>query len=375
VTIASRRLIAAVLVSAFQVLSAPWIGTIRASIQTAFPGRFGLIVNTLVAGAILVAAATAVLRIRTQRGRRYLALAAALCVTVGSAALTATPSASQNAVERFHFVSFGLITFLFYRAVRSDAVADLSTVALPALAALLVGAVDEWFQWLIPGRFGELRDIFLNAAAIAAGLLFSVGIAPPSRFLSVLQRRSVRRLALTTAALVIVLALFMQVVHLGYEIHDEEIGTFRSRYARHQLSDLAIDRHTGWQLRPPPLQIPRLAWEDQYLAEGIWHIMARNTAWPADVHAAWAENLILEKYFAPVLDTPSYAAGVSRWPAAQRADAEARVRAFTAPRPFVSRAERHPIRVWPSWWLWGAALGLAAPLIIVAWRAQSGVDR
>ena len=38
------------------------------------------------------------------------------------------------------------------------------------------------------------------------------------------------------------------------------------------------------------------------------------------------ENLILEKYYAPVLDTPSYVSAQGhRWPASQRADAEARI--------------------------------------------------
>ena len=40
---------------------------------------------------------------------------------------------------------------------------------------------------------------------------------------------------------------------------------------------------------------------------------------------AWRENLILERYFAPVLDTPTYASPqANRWPPEQRADLERR---------------------------------------------------
>ena len=67
--------------------------------------------------------------------------------------------------------------------------------------------------------------------------------------------------------------------------------------------------------------------EDQYMDEGLWHIRRRNEEWSAGQDSrAWSENLILERFFAPVLDTPSYAlpAG-ARWPADQRADAARRV--------------------------------------------------
>ena len=65
----------------------------------------------------------------------------------------------------------------------------------------------------------------------------------------------------------------------------------------------------------------RLGREDHYLTEGLWHVQRRNQAWDsADAAAAWRENRILEKFYAPVLDTPTYAGPTGhRWPAAQRA--------------------------------------------------------
>ena len=374
-TVATRRLAAAVLTSAVLVLAAPWIGTIRAWIQSTFPGRFGVIVNALVAGAIVLAAAGAAIRIRANRSARYFAIAAALGLAIGSAAMTASPSASQNAVERFHFVSFGLITFLFYRAVQDDAgEADLSLFGVPVMAALLVAIVDEWFQWFVPGRYGEVRDIFLNFAAIASGLLCSLGISPPIRLWPRLRSSSQRVLAATASGVVLALAMFIHAVHLGHAIVDPQIGTFRSRYTEAQLKSLAVDRQSEWRAMPPPAQPPRMAREDQYLAEGVWHIMARNAAWENDLRTSWLENQILERYFSPVLDHPSYAAGVSRWPEAQRRDAEKRVGSADRVSPFVSAAERHPIWTWSPLACWSIALGVAAVLVALA-RPRSIVRR
>src|SRR5678816_530595 len=66
----------------------------------------------------------------------------------------------------------------------------------------------------------------------------------------------------------------------------------------------------------------RTSIEDHYLAEGLWHVQRRNEV--EDAQRVWHENLILEKYFAPVLDFPTYSTGAgAKWPAEQRANAEA----------------------------------------------------
>ena len=42
-----------------------------------------------------------------------------------------------------------------------------------AYAALLVGALDEWTQWFVPGRTGEIRDVAINAISVTCGLLLA----------------------------------------------------------------------------------------------------------------------------------------------------------------------------------------------------------
>jgi hypothetical protein len=162
---------------------------------------------------------------------------ALLAAAAGLAALvaldTASASGAQNAVERFHFVEYGLVTALFYRAWRSRG--DLSVVCLPLIAGLIVGTLDEAWQWFVPARVGEWRDIFINFGAIGTGLLLSLAIAPPVTFAFGLTAGSWRRVCLLAAVAVLALAAFMQTVHFGYVVRDDEVGTFRSRYTAEGL--------------------------------------------------------------------------------------------------------------------------------------------
>jgi hypothetical protein len=83
------------------------------------------------------------------------------------------------------------------------------------------------------------------------------------------------------------------------------------------------------------------------------------------VTAAFRENLILEKYFAPVLDTPSYvAANGHRWHPDHRADAAARARG-AAEQPFTSQAYPYRLYYWPPVAVWLVALVAAGALVLV----------
>ena len=168
-------LILAIVVSASVVLSAPFVGQIRAALRAAFPGRFVAIVGGAVAVTIGLAVVAALARIRLPRAQsrgdrrvvRYGAIAAAVVVGTAYISRFSTGNPEVDAVERVHFVEYGLVTLLFYRAWRTRG--DVSSLLLPVLAGLIVGTVEEWLQWFLPVRVGEARDVFLNLAAIACG--------------------------------------------------------------------------------------------------------------------------------------------------------------------------------------------------------------
>jgi hypothetical protein len=351
-------LLLAYLTAAGVILSAPFIGQLRSAIRAAFPGQFVLIVGGAIAAAIGLALLAAVLRIRDRRPLRYGAIAGALVIAGGYATLLASGRPDVDVVERVHFVEYGLITFLFYRACRPAG--DASIMVLPALAGLGVGTIEEWFQWFIPARIGEVRDVFLNGAAIASGLLFSAAIDPPDAFAARLRPGSAARIVRGAAAAILLFAAFVDTVHLGHEIEDPGLGRFRSRYDREELLAEARERTARWRT-DPPLTLRRLSAEDQYLSEAVTHVQRRNDAWAeGDAFAAWRENLILERYYAPVLDTPSYvSAGGHRWPASQRADAQGRAGEGA---DYTSDAHPYPILTWPRGLVWVAALALVAAI-------------
>jgi hypothetical protein len=355
------RLIAALVASASVILASPLMGQIRAALRAAFPRRFVAIVGGAIAAAVGVGVLTAVSRIRDRRPVRYTALFAALVLGIGYAMAFKSGVAEVDTVERVHFVEYGLIALLFYGVWRGAG--DPSIFILPLLAGLIVGTLDEWLQWFVPVRVGEARDVLLDVIGVICGLLFAGAIDPPTTFTRRLKPRSTSRIGLMTASALLVFAGFLNSVHLGQMVEDPHAGLFKSRYSLEQLGALSRDRETRWRT-DPPIVLKRFSREDQYMDEGFWHIRRRNESWAnGDYPRAWGENQILERFFAPVLDTPSYvAAHGSRWPAEQRADAEARMAPTSA--TFVSDAEPLPILVWRRALFW--SLTVAAALAITA---------
>ena len=185
------RFIPPIAAAALVILWAPFIGEIRNWIKATFPGQFVALVGGAVVGAIGLALVIAVVRIRTHRLRRYGALAAAAVLFAAYLPAFRTGNSEVDAVELFHFVMYGVLAYLFYRAVQ--AARDSSVLILTVLFGVLVGTIDEWFQWLLPTRVGEAHDVFLNLYAVTCGIIFSVGLAPPEPFRWRLQPESIRR--------------------------------------------------------------------------------------------------------------------------------------------------------------------------------------
>ena len=70
----------------------------------------------------------------------------------------------RNPEEAFHFIEYGLVGVLSYRALRNRMRDPLVFCAAGFLGALL-GGLDEMLQYLAPGRFFDFRDMLINAIA------------------------------------------------------------------------------------------------------------------------------------------------------------------------------------------------------------------
>ena len=248
-SVPSLRLLMALAVSTAVVLSSPFIRDIRDWIRATFPGQYATVVATSVAVSIAVALVVAVVRIRDRRAQRHGAILLAVALGTAYALWNAQGIAEVDAVERVHFVEYGLITLLFYRVWRPSG--DASMFVLPMLAGIAVGTLEEWLQWFIPGRVGDMRDVFLNGVAIICGLLFSVGIDPPDAGALARRPGSLRRIGVVAAAVTVLFASFVYSVHIGVETNDPEAGRFRSRYDAATLISIGQDRLLLWKDHPP----------------------------------------------------------------------------------------------------------------------------
>jgi len=356
-------------VSAVIVLMSPFMGQWQSFLRRSLTTRhYVLLFGVGVLVAIGLAMAYAFFRIRERRPQRFGLLAVAAMFGGAYMWLNGTPYPEVNAVERVHFVEYGLVAFLWYRVSRA---ADPSMVVLPLLVSFMVGTFDEWLQWFIPVRVGEAHDVFLNLASIACGLMFAVALLPRPSFSWTLSSRSWSRIGTTAAVVWLVFAAFVSQVHLGYDVSAEGIGRFHSHHTGEQLLALQKDRANRWDA-DPPLRLRRLSQEDQYLDEGIWHLRRRNAAEPFE---AWHENLILERFFAPVLDIPTYASpSPSRWPLEQRRNVAAALQGDSG--TFASSAEPYPIITWRRdvYWLTVGAIALALNATPLLLRRQRNVE-
>ena len=370
----SFRFLTASAVSAAIVLASPFMGQLQSVLRSSVSTRaYVLLLGGAVVAALVVAIVAAFVRIKGRRALRVAMMAAALMIGLAYGGVMSTGDPSIDAVERVHFIEYGVIAVLFYRVWRRAG--DVSTFVLPLLCGFIVGTLDEWLQWFIPYRVGEMHDVFLNLTALACGVLFGVALEPPPVFSFRWTHTAVARIGVAGAVAVLVFAGFVSSVHVGYDLDVAGIGRFQSQHTIDELKIEQTDRAWRWKAEPP-IGIRRLSREDQYLDEGLWHVRERNRRWDAgDVNAAWHENLILEQFFVPVLDSETYASpGGTRWPAQLRADAATRLTALTT--PFVSAAAPRTIYAWPKWMYWSAIAALTflllVPLIPAAGRDRGG---
>lgn len=372
----ARGLALAVVAGAMLVLAAPAVGEFRRWLRLSFSGHF---VTIVAAGTLLAAAAAlavAVWRIRDRRAVRFGAIALAVTIAIAYSMRSSLSNPESDVVEHVHFVEYGLVTWLFYRAWAP--LGDASAIVLAMLAAFTVGTCEEWFEWFVPARIGELRDIFLNGAAIVSGALFSWALRPLASRRLFQSPRSIRHALVVAAIAVAALAAFVDVVHLGYETRDAEGRTFRSIYTADELMTLSAGRQREWAAHPPLVRPSRYSREDQYASEGLLHVQERNILWSrGDFAGALHENRLLEEYFAPVLDAPSYVSRAGhRWPPGQLADVQRQARGLPAdPSRFVSHAQGgFPIFTWSRPWFRTASAGLVIVLVAAAFVPGRRLD-
>ena len=73
-------------------------------------------------------------------------------------------------IERIHFVEYGLLAFLVFRALRHYS-GGKALYLYSGIAVFGVGFIDEAIQYILPNRVFDARDVIVNSAAGVLALL------------------------------------------------------------------------------------------------------------------------------------------------------------------------------------------------------------
>jgi VanZ family protein len=76
-----------------------------------------------------------------------------------------------------HAVAFGLLAWLYRRALSGHASATAAVRLASAGLAILYGASDEFHQTFVPGRNGQLFDVGVDAAGVCGAMLLDWWLA------------------------------------------------------------------------------------------------------------------------------------------------------------------------------------------------------
>jgi len=309
--------------------------------------------------AVVVAAAVAGLGLLWRRRRRIRMADALWLVGIVTVLVVWTHRLMDQPEEAVHFLEYGVLGVLLYRALRPR-VPDSTVFIAAALAGILVGTVDEIIQWVVPGRYWDFRDIALNGGA---SILIQVALwRLASAATEQVRRPSLRFLCRLAAAQVLILTLCLSatpartarlaeylpglanpasgtdaICEYGHLHTLDYLTEYRSRLTLAELAHadaatapevaalLDASRHAygDFLKRVSPV-------EDPFAYEARVHLFARDRnhgearklspGTPARrerMTIAFRENLILEAVFGSTLEHSSY-----RWPERRRAQIE-----------------------------------------------------
>jgi hypothetical protein len=71
--------------------------------------------------------------------------------------------------EKIHFIEYGMLAYLIYKALRLD-VRDSKAYVLTFLLVSALGWIDEGIQHILPNRYYQIEDVILNSVSGVLGL-------------------------------------------------------------------------------------------------------------------------------------------------------------------------------------------------------------
>ena len=253
--------------------------------------------------------------------------------------------------EAVHFIQYGVLGVLGFRAL-SQSMRDSAIYVSAGLICALVGTSDEIIQWLTPKRYWDFRDVWINA--VGGGLIqISIWKGFNPEFISLKwSKKSIKNVCHLSIVTILLLGCcasntptrvewmmerFPSIRGLernlnlmnefGYMHADEKFGHFYSRFT---ISDLRIEDQKRFTEAATILDKYRNNSDydtflskytpvtDPFLHEARVHLFRRDEylkkairendtdQYLENLRIAWAENLLMKKYFSLTLRHSSY---------------------------------------------------------------------
>ena len=131
--------------------------------------------------------------------------------------------------EKIHFIEYGLLSWFIYRALKKN-INDISIFFITLFIGYPISLLDEFIQYLIPSRSGELVDAIWNFYSVALIQLFIVFVWKPQNIKLKIENKNFRLLIILIFISLISTSLFINITsEFGIKIIDKEIGIFYSR--------------------------------------------------------------------------------------------------------------------------------------------------
>ena len=292
---------------------------------------------------LLIVSLRLIIRRRTATALNYIWL-----IGIATVFIAYTFQLRGNPEEALHFVQYGILSILIYRAL-THRITNYGIYFLAFMLATTVGIIDEALQWLTPERVWGLKDIRLDALAAALALLgVAMGLRPT--LISGQMNARTGQLICRSALVVVVLlgasllntpqriSWYVErlpglkfipensgvMAEYGYRYDDEETGIFRSRLSPDELAKTDRRRAVEAAARLDELPTQKdyreflnryTPFNDPFLHEARVHLNRRDyyltsagryrqrdvAEFQRRMTIAHYENRIMEKYFPETL--------------------------------------------------------------------------
>jgi len=124
---------------------------------------FPLLINTLCITLLIFTAIGIRMKVRITRWSSYFLLCVVLSAYLYGLVTIQYPE------EKIHFIEYGFLAYLVFKAIRLDIRKPIA-YGYAFLLTSIFGWIDEGIQYCLPNRYYQMEDVVLNSVSAALGL-------------------------------------------------------------------------------------------------------------------------------------------------------------------------------------------------------------